>query len=53
MFLFHLIFWVSKKVSGFGLVKDIEEAERINKHGKQFFLQEDISLRISPGNKYY
>lgn len=36
MFLFHLIFWISKKVSGFGLVQGFEEVGRNKKNGKQF-----------------
>lgn len=35
--LFHLIFWISKKVSGPGLVKDLEGAERIRKMRSDFF----------------
>ena len=38
MLLFHLIFWISKKVSGPGLVKDLEGTERIRKMRGNFFI---------------
>lgn len=51
MLLFHLIFWISKKVSGPGLVKDLEGTERIRKMKSNFFITRLLSLRISPRNK--
>lgn len=41
--LFHLIFWISKKVSGPGLVKDLEGAERIRKMRSDFFFHSKTS----------
>lgn len=51
MLLFHLTFWISKKVSGPGLVKDFGGAERIRKMRSNFFIARLLSVKISPRDK--